>query len=87
VHIEWIFQRGEPFGARCRASFAARVEREPQHLDQTHHLGPGRHMREAGPRSQGGLIEIVQRGQSAGKKLSVDQAFGETLRAAKAQTR
>src|SRR5260370_1148166 len=79
---ESISERVEPLAG---APLAAGVERKLERPDQAHAFRAGGEVGQARPGAERRLVEIVQGGESAGKELAIDHAFGKPVGAAKTE--
>src|SRR3954454_4271971 len=85
VDLERLVDLIEPLSAVGRAAASALVERKLELAEQARHLLPCGEMAEIGPHAEGGLVDLVQRGQAAREELAIDDAFGEAVDVAEAQ--
>src|SRR5579864_6942168 len=85
VNLERLIDLAEPFRPTGRAASPALIQRQLQLAQQARHLLPRRHMAEVGPGAQRGLVDVVERRQSARKELAINHALGETVDRAKTQ--
>src|SRR6516225_2207010 len=85
MHVERLVDLAEPFGPVCRAAPAALIERKPQLAKQVCHFLARRHVPEIRAGAERGLVDVVERGETARKELAIDYAFGKSVDRAEAE--
>src|SRR5580700_10070590 len=79
VDLERLVDLAEPLGAAGRAATSALVERQLQLAQQAGDFLARRHMAHVRAGAERCLVEVVQRGQAAGKEFAVNDPFGEAV--------
>ena len=86
VGFERLIDLREPFRPRSRAAATFFIEGQFELAQQFHHFAARGDMREAWPRSERRLVEIVKPGETAREELAIDHALGQTIDRAEAET-
>ena len=85
VDLERLVHDRIPFGAGGGAALAVFRQRQMQRIEQRDDFLARGDMRQARPRAERRLVEVVERGQAAREEFAIDDALGETIDPAERQ--